>query len=182
MDELNFVEKPIKQQLKFQGYIINVRHDTVTIDNESYTTYREVVEHPGGVCIAAINESGNFLLVEQFRYAQGETTLEFVAGKREPKERAEITAIRELQEETGYLAKSIEFLGEVFPSPAYLNEKISLYFAKDLVMTQQNLDPDEYLRVVEMDLDQLLAKIQTNEIKDLKTIALAYEIKHRMNI
>lgn len=177
---LIFDEKPIATQLKFSGIIINVRQDVVTLNNDSMTTYREVVEHPGGVCIAAVTDEDKFLLVEQFRYAQKQTTLEFVAGKRELNEHQEITALRELEEETGYVAQNIEFIGEVYPSPAYLDEKISLYFAKDLIKTKQNLDHGEFLRVVELSLDDILHRIVANEIKDLKTIALAYEMQRRL--
>lgn len=173
---MNLIEKQLETQLKFNGFIINVHHDRVSLNDGEILTYREVVEHPGGVCIAAQLENGKYLMVEQFRYAQKEVTLEFVAGKKEQLMSDEVNVLRELEEETGYIAQEITFVGEVYPSPAYLTERISLYTGSDLIKSKQSLDFGEYLNVVELSLDEIMDKIKTNEIRDLKTIALAYHL------
>lgn len=175
---MNLLEKTLAQQIQYKGFLVNVRLDKVAVNQGQVETIREVVEHPGGVCIAALTERNTFLMVEQYRYAQQENTLEFVAGKREKNEEAHITALRELQEEAGYIAKDVTYLGEVYPSPAYLSEKIQLFFAKDLVhLGEQSLDAYEYLNLIEMDLETIIEQIESNMIKDLKTIALAYRLQ-----
>lgn len=162
-------ETMITQKKQYGGKIINVRLDEVNVDN--HQRLREVVEHPGGVCILAINHKNEALVVEQYRYGVEEFLLELPAGKKELNEDPLLTAKRELLEETGFKANTWIDFGVFYPSPAYLNEVIHCYVASDLTASSQQLDEGEYLDTYFLDLDSLKSKILSNEIKDGKTIA-----------
>jgi ADP-ribose pyrophosphatase len=163
-------ETTLTQQTQYNGKIINIRLDQVEVNNT--TRIREVVEHPGGVCVLAINQKDEVVVVEQYRYGISQFLLELPAGKKETNEDPLITAQRELSEEAGIEADTWESLGVFYPSPAYLNEVIHLYIASGLHTTQQNLDEGEYLDTCFLPLETLKQKILSNEITDGKTIAL----------
>lgn len=141
----------------------------------------EVLDHPGGACIAAKNEKGEFYLVKQFRYAIEKHIWEFPAGKIDAGENPEETAIRELREEIGYKAHSIQYLGKIYPSPAYLNEILYLYYAEDLEYVGQDLDENEELTIETFTFNEITKMVENNEIEDAKTIALYYKLRE-MNI
>jgi ADP-ribose pyrophosphatase len=82
---------------------------TVSLE-DGKTAFREVIEHPGGVCIAVLHE-GQVVLVRQFRIAIGKYILEAPAGKLEQDEEPMERAKKELEEETGYRAGIFEYLG-----------------------------------------------------------------------
>ena len=159
----------------YEGKIIALRRDEVQLQNGRSTT-REVVEHSGGVCIAALTEAGELLFVRQFRYAHGRELLELPAGKRERGEDAEACARRELSEETGAAAGVFRHLGAFIPSSAYLTEVIECYFAADLSYGEQHLDPDEFLGVERIPLAGAVQKVLSGEIEDGKTQALILKV------
>ncbi len=162
-------ETMITQKKQYDGKIINVRLDEVEVDN--HQRLREVVEHPGGVCILAINHKNEALVVEQYRYGVEQFLLELPAGKKEINEDSLLTAKRELLEETGFKANTWIDFGVFYPSPAYLNEVIHCYVASDLTASSQQLDEGEYLDTYFLHLDLLKDKVLSNEIRDGKTIA-----------
>lgn len=153
--------------LKYKGIIVEVHQK----HNGVHTI--EQVKHPGGVCVAALTPHGTLLFVKQHRFGIEKDLLEFPAGLIEPDEDPKITALRELQEETGYLANHIESLGSFYLSPGYSNEVIHLYFAKDLNKTSQNLDLFEDIEVIEMDLETAFA----HDFMDIKTELLLQKVK-----
>ncbi len=141
----------------------------------------QVLKHSGAVCIAASNNQRGFFMVEQYRFGIEDSLLEFPAGKINEGEDLEIAAHRELQEETGYRANNLVYLGKIHPSPAFLSEVIHLYYAYDLDHVGQNLDSDEFLDLSIYDLEKLEAMIYDNSISDAKTIALIFKLKHFFN-
>ena len=167
---MDFTEKPIEKTTVFTGKIINVRVDRVQLCNGSIHT-REVAEHSGGVCIAAVDDEKNVLMVTQYRYPVEMQLLELPAGKLEKGEQPLEAAVRELSEETGYTAGKIVPLGEFYPTPGFCNEKLYLYLATDLTPGQSHPDEDEFLTVSRIKLDTLVDMIMNNEIIDGKTIA-----------
>ena len=179
--DMKLTEKTIKEKLVFEGKIISVQHDTVQLGVTNQTAFRELITHPGAVCVGAMTQDKKFVMVKQFRYGPKAVFLEFVAGKKEENEDPLTTVQRELEEETGYQAKTWIDLGYAYSSPALFDEKIHLYFACDLVMTKPHLDDGEFLEVVEMTLDDIIELIETNQLHDMKTIAMAYRIKHYLN-
>lgn len=153
--------------LKYKGIIVEVHQK----HNGVHTI--EQVKHPGGVCVAALTPHNTLLFVKQHRFGIERDLLEFPAGLIEPDEDPKITALRELEEETGYLANHIESLGSFYLSPGYSNEVIHLYFAKDLNKTSQNLDLFEDIEVIEMDLETAFA----HDFMDIKTEFLLQKVK-----
>ena len=118
---MNLTEQLLSRREIYHGRIIDVQVDTVSLPNGNTST-REVVRHPGGVGILALDDEDCAVLVEQYRYVFGRTLLEIPAGKREPGEDPLTTARRELREETGAEAAHWQPLGAVLPSPGCYGE------------------------------------------------------------
>lgn len=173
---MKLIEKTLSTQIKFNGRIINVRHDQIELP-DGRLAMREVVEHPGGSCIAAINEKGELLLVEQYRYPFSTVMLEFPAGKLEPNEDPLEAAKRELIEETGYEALEVIPLGLVYPSVGYLSEIIYIYFAPQTTFVGQDLDLGEFLNVKTYTYPELLDMVHNGIINDSKTIAIILRLQ-----
>lgn len=171
-------EKQISYTYPYKGRVVNVRVDEAEIANGSIVS-REVVEHPGGVCIAMEDEEGRFFMVSQWRYAQERVLLEFPAGKLEKGEDPREAILREAKEETGYEAVDLEEIGEFVPTGAYGQELVHLYYAKKGNYVGQHLDEDEDVVVSKMTLDEIIEAIMKNEIIDGKTCVLAFKIRER---
>ncbi len=170
---MKFFEEQLETTTKFKGILVDVIHDKVKLSNGNTST-REVVKHPGGVCVAAQLNNGKYLMVKQYRYGVKNESIEFVAGKMEPGVLASVQIENELREETGYHAENIEEVMTIYPSPAYLDEPLRLFVAQATSKGKQALDENECLDVIELSLDDILHLIDENIIKDAKTIALAY--------
>jgi ADP-ribose pyrophosphatase len=165
---MELFEKTIEQKYVYEGRIINLRVDNAELPNGKPCT-REVVEHPGGVTVAALTDENELIFVRQYRYPYGEVVLELPAGKLEKGEDPFVAIKRELQEEAGALAAKYIDLGLYYPSPGYCAEVIHLYGAKELTFTQQNLDDDEFLNVEKIPLNRAVEMVLNNEIVDGKT-------------
>ena len=165
------IEKTLKTTEIFHGRILNLRVDEVQLQN-GHTSTREIVEHPGAVAILPLLENGDVLLVKQYRKPIEEFLLEVPAGKLEPNEEPLECAKRELEEETGYRAKKWKYLGYIYTTPGFSNEKIHLYLAKDLEQTFQNTDEDEFIEVIRLSEKEALDLIREGEIVDSKTICI----------
>lgn len=161
-------EKKLSSESIYKGKIIDVYKDTVLCPNGKQSI-REVVRHCKAVCVLA-EKDGKFALEEQFRYPYDEVIKEFPAGKVDEGEDLEKAALRELEEEIGYKAQTIVYLGDMYPACAYTDEVISLYYATDLIKTKQSLDENEALNYTFVTLDEIKQMILSNEIKDAKTI------------
>ncbi len=162
-------EKTINSEEVFSGKIINVRVDQVLVPNGNKAG-REIVEHPGGVCIIAIADNNKILLVEQFRKPIEGNLLELPAGKLEKDEDPLECAKRELIEETGYKAGRIKFLFSFYTSPGYSDESIHLYGAGNLEEVGVDPDEDEIIINHMIEKKEIIKMINTGKIKDSKTI------------
>lgn len=165
---MDLKEKKLSSKEIYKGKILDLYVDEVMCPN-GHKSSRELIRHCKASCVIAKLDNGNFLLEKQYRYPYDEVILEFPAGKCDKGEDPKITALRELEEETGYKANDIEFLGEYYPTCAYTDEIIYLYFASNLVKTKQHLDENEALNVFEVTRDELKELFLNNEIKDGKT-------------
>ncbi len=172
----SLTEELVSSRRVYEGRVVNLRVDTVLLPS-GRITIREIVEHGGSVAIVALNEEDDVLLVNQFRAAVGRALLEIPAGTLEPGEDAEACALRELQEETGYVAGHMEELYVFYTSPGFCNERIRLYLATDLSSGVQNLEGDESIEVVKLPLNRAMEMIGSGEICDGKTI-LGLSIAH----
>ena len=114
---MTYEEKTISSEMIYEGAILNLRKDKVYVKGDN-VSYREIVEHQGGVAIAAVTDAHKMLMVKQYRKAAENVVLEVPAGKRESGEDPLFTAMRELQEETGYSAKKYEHLSRFIPPSA----------------------------------------------------------------
>ncbi|NCJ15003.1 NUDIX domain-containing protein [Staphylococcus pseudintermedius] len=175
---MHFEEKTISKESIYKGKIIEVEKHKVSLPNNG-TAYREVVKHNGAVAICALTPDQQVILVKQYRKALEQELLEIPAGKLEPGEDRESAAMRELEEETGYKAKKLTLIGEVYGTPGFSNEKISVYFADDLVEGKVNLDEDEFVEKVLYSLDDVKKAVEARTIEDAKTfIAFQHLLLH----
>jgi ADP-ribose pyrophosphatase len=169
-----FEEKTIQTEQIFKGRIINLQVDDVELPNGK-TGKREIVKHPGAVAIIAITEDKKIILVEQYRKALERSIIEIPAGKIEPNEAPEITALRELEEETGYTTNKLQYIQSFATSPGFADEIIHLYLAENIVKVDDkaDLDEDEFVELMHVSVDEMESMISSKQIYDAKT-AFAY--------
>lgn len=173
---MELIEKTLERQPIFEGRIIKVHVDKVELPNGSTST-REIVNHPGGVGILALDQDNNVLTVTQYRYAYQQALLEIPAGKLERGEDPYQAALRELKEETGASTEKLTPLGNVYPSPGFCDEIIRLYLAKDLTWGEMDPDDDEFLDVQRIPFSTLADQVLCGEITDAKTCIAVLKAK-----
>ncbi|MGE7621645.1 NUDIX domain-containing protein [Viridibacillus sp. NPDC096237] len=166
-----FEEKTINSKKIFEGRVISVKVDEVTLPNGNTST-RELVNHPGAVAIIPITNKGKIVLVEQYRKPLERSIIEIPAGKLEKGEKPEYTAIRELEEETGYGSKNFTFVQSFATSPGFADEVIHIYAARDLYRIENpaELDEDEFVELLEVTLEEAEQMIREERIYDAKTV------------
>ncbi|MBA2340179.1 MAG: NUDIX hydrolase [Pyrinomonadaceae bacterium] len=153
----------------YAGRTFSVSVDTVRETGARYK--REIVHHPGSGCVVALFDDDTVALVRQYRHAARKYLLEIPAGsRRNTEESPEDCAHRELEEELGVTAGSLELLAEFYPSPGFCAEKMWVYLASELTQTQQNLDEDEFIDIVRIPFQEARVMIARGEIEDAKTI------------
>lgn len=165
---MNFEEKTVKSEYLFKGKILNLRRDQITLP-DGKPAEREVVEHSGGSAVLC-ERDGKIFLVKQFRYPYKQVVLEIPAGKLNAGEPPEETAKRELLEEGGIIAESVELMFTVYPTPGYTDEKIYIYKAHGLKDGVANPDDGEFVSGAWYDKTELKSMINDGTIKDGKTL------------
>ena len=150
--------------------LLDVRRDIVRLPDGA-TTVREYIAHPGAVLIVPVLADGRFVVERQFRYPMHRSFIEFPAGKLDAGEAPLATAKRELTEETGYVAARWSRLGLIHPTVSYSTEAIEFFVAEDLTHIGRQLDDGEFLDVIEMSGEALLAALDNGELTDAKTVA-----------
>ena len=169
-------EKTLSSKKIYDGRVIKLRVDEIETDKGVKQT-REVVSHGGGAAVLVVKD-GKILLEKQFRYPYKEIIWEIPAGKRDKGEDFIVTARRELEEETGYVAEKLVEICKYLPSPGYTDEVIRVYRATCLTQTKAHLDEGEFLTAKWFDKNELKKMIARGEINDGKTlVALLSEIK-----
>lgn len=166
---MNFEEKTLSSKVVYEGKVITVIKDDVEVA-DGHKSFREVILHSGGVVVVALKNDDTILLVKQYRYPLKQVNLELPAGKLEIGENPDEACKRELEEETGYQAKTWKFLGYINTTPGICTEKLYLYLAKDLEFVGEHPDEGEILKCNEYKLSEVLKMIQNGEINDSKTI------------
>ncbi|HCJ40944.1 NUDIX domain-containing protein [uncultured Ruminococcus sp.] len=161
-------EKALSSEQLFDGIVVKLFRDDVELENGEKAV-REYVKHPGGVCVAAVDDDENIYMVEQFRYPFGKALTEVPAGKLEYGEDPAQCGRRELKEEVGAVADSFEYLGCLYPTVAYDTEIIHMFLARGLHFGEQHLDDGEFLDVKKMPLKEAYKLVMENKMPDAKT-------------
>ena len=164
-----FEEKTIESKSIYEGKVVTLKVDKVQVHNGGQSS-REIVVHPGGCAIGAVKDD-KVILVRQFRKAIEQNILELPAGKLDPGEDPLECAVRELQEETGYIARNVKSLGSIYPTPGYSNEIIHLFYSDDLEPGEAHPDEHESIDIEKYSIDEVLDKVRKGEIRDGKTVA-----------
>jgi ADP-ribose pyrophosphatase len=173
MDHL--YEKTLHSETIYEGRIIDVRVEDVQLPNGKQSK-RELIDHPGAVAIIAQTPDDKILAVRQYRKALGKAIVEIPAGKLEQGEEPELTAVRELEEETGYTCEKLEKVISFYTSPGFANELVHLYVAKGLTKKgEQSADEDEFLDLLHLSIEEMEEMLDSQEIHDAKT---AYAIMY----
>ncbi|WP_070121599.1 NUDIX domain-containing protein [Bacillus marinisedimentorum] len=172
----HLIEKTMAEQVIYEGKIIDLKLQEVRLPNGK-TSKREIVKHPGAVAVIACTDEGRLILVRQYRKPMDRVMVEIPAGKLEPGEEPLVTAKRELEEETGYIADSLEKIISFYTSPGFADELVHLYEAKGLKKGDGTavLDADEFVDVMEVTLQEAGQLIENHEIYDAKT---AYAVQY----
>lgn len=174
-----FEEKTISSEMIYKGRILNLRKDKVHV-KDNQTSYREIIEHNGGVALAAVTDEGKLVMVRQYRKAAEKAVLEVPAGKIEIGEDRMLTAKRELKEETGYTAENFLHLTSFYSSIGYSTEVVHLYLATKLTPGETDFDDNEAIDILEYDVSALKSMVLNAEIEDAKTIVAILLIASRM--
>lgn len=162
-------EECVSSRQIFDGRVVRLYVDRVLLP-DGREAEREYMRHIGAVCVLPLDRDGVVHCVRQYRYPHGEVLLEIPAGKLDSKtEDHASAALRELQEETGYRCGRLTFLGNIYTSPAILDEVIGLYLAEELTPGETHFDEDEFLAPVAVPLEELADRVMRGEIPDAKT-------------
>jgi 8-oxo-dGTP pyrophosphatase MutT (NUDIX family) len=150
-------------------------------DGEGATREALTLDAPSWVNVIALLPGERVLLVRQWRYGIGATTLEIPGGMVEGAEAGDPQAAagRELLEETGYRAGRLTYLGEVEPNPAFITNRCLTFVAEDLVRVgEPEGDGEEELVVESADLAEIPRLIVSGEIRHALVIAAFYLFQH----
>ncbi|WP_064090958.1 NUDIX domain-containing protein [Rossellomorea aquimaris] len=171
-----FEELTVKSETIYEGKIIDLYIDEVKLPNGK-TSKREIIKHPGAVAVIALTSEDKIVMVEQYRKALEKSIIEIPAGKLEPGEEPMKTALRELEEETGYGSENLEHLISFYTSPGFADELVHLFVAKDIYQIEESreTDEDEFVELVEVNVEEALGLIKEQRIYDAKT---AYAVQY----
>lgn len=162
-------EECVASKLIFDGRVVHLYVDRVRLP-DGREAEREYMRHIGAVCVLPLDRDGTVHCVRQYRYPHAEVLLEIPAGKLDSRtEDRAAAAVRELREETGFRCGKLTFLGNIYTSPAILDEVIGLYLAEDLTPGETQFDDDEFLAPVGIPLERLVDSVMAGEIPDAKT-------------
>jgi ADP-ribose pyrophosphatase len=166
------MEKTLDRKVVYSGRAVKLELLDIDLGNGK-TSQREIIRHPGAVVVLAERPDGKFIFVRQYRKAIEQALLETVAGTLEPGELPEDCARRELQEESGYTATSMQPLGKIVPAPGYSAEKLYLFYAETPITPgEQNPDEDERIDVLLLDKEEIEAAIDAGRLIDAKTLSI----------
>lgn len=167
--------------LLHKGNLISLYKEQVDLRDGGHTHF-DIVKHPGGAVIAAINSNDELCLLKQWRHAVGEHIWELPAGCLEPNEPPLETAKRELEEEAGVKASTWKSFGDIIPSPGFCNERLYLFLATDISQGTVKLDDAEQLEAHWIAIDKVKQMAVDGEIKDAKTFALLFKLVQHLNL
>jgi len=166
-------ETLISSERVFDGGFLHINRDRVELPDGA-TTEREYIVHPGAVMLIPLLDDGRLVMERQWRYPLKRAFVEFPAGKIDAGEAPLATARRELIEETGYEAASLDFVASINNAISYSTEHIEIYLARGLTAGQRQLDQGEFLDILLIEPEQLLGWVRDGTVTDVKTIIGAF--------
>jgi ADP-ribose pyrophosphatase len=169
----------------FSGKVFSVEQLTLALPGGKTHVY-ELLTHPGAVTIVPVDDDGNILFVSQYRVGVGKDLLELPAGTLSAGEKPLACAEREVREETGMAARTMQKIGEFYLAPGYSSEYQYIYLATGLYPAPLQGDEDEFLNLVKIPVDQVYQMAEAGELYDAKTLAALllarsciYDMKHQ---
>ena len=168
---MNFFETTIKETVIYNGNYLSLINVDVELPDGNLSN-RDIIKHPGACDIIPFLNDNEVILVEQFRKPLEKTLLEIPAGKLNKNETPITCAHRELEEETGYKAKDMIYLGKIATAPGFCDEIIHLFKATNLYEGKKSCDEDEFTDIKKFTLDEIKLMIKKGEIIDTKTISI----------
>ena len=174
------IEKEKDSELIFDGRVLHLYCDTVILSDGSESV-REYCKHNGGVCVLPLTGNNEVICVRQYRYAHSEITLEIPAGKLESTDTdIQAAALRELREEVGVECDELVYLGQMYPSPALMDEIIHIFWARGLKYGENDLDEGEFLECERIPLEKMVKMALAGEIPDAKTQLAVLKVNELM--
>lgn len=164
------VAKVLNSELVFKGRVFSVRREAV-IEPGGVKATREIVAHPGSVVVLPVFPDGRILMIRQYRHSVRQFLWELVAGSKDPGESFEVGARRELLEETGYRARRMRKLLDVFPTPGFVSENMVIFLAEGLQLGKSQPESDEKIEVRIFGLREIEEWIRAGKIRDAKSVA-----------
>lgn len=170
---MNLQEKTISSRVIHDAGFLKIYQDNIALPNGNTST-RLLIRHPGAACVLAITDDDKMVLVRQWRYAADRATLEIPAGKLDPNEDPAQCALRELAEETPYVAAKIHKIMQFYSAIGFCDEILYLYRASELTPNSQlKPDQDEFVETVLFSREEVRLAIENGEICDGKTLIAA---------
>ncbi|OQX93023.1 MAG: hypothetical protein B6I17_04725 [Tenericutes bacterium 4572_104] len=169
---MNLKEKQLSHKLVYECFFMKLYEDEVLLPNNK-TSKRIYIMHNSAAAILPITKTGNILLVKQYRYPIRSESIEIPAGKKDfLNENGLDCAVRELEEETGYISNNVKHLLDINSCVGYSNEKIEIFIAKDCVKIEnpKESDDDEFLELIELTKAEAKELLLSGKLQDAKTI------------
>jgi ADP-ribose pyrophosphatase len=176
-DDSHLTEHTIGREELLKGHFLHVVRETVRLPDGGSAT-REFVLHPGAVAVVPLLDDGRIVLERQYRHATGRVMIEIPAGKLDAGEGALVCGQRELLEETGYVAREWAYAFSMYPTVAYADEVIHIWFARGLEHRGAQLDQGEFLEVITATPEEYLGWCRDGTIVDSKSIAAGLWIQN----
>lgn len=166
----HLIEEKIDSEKLYEGKLLHVFRDRVRLPDGNESE-REWIDHPGAAAVLPVFEDGTALMIRQYRYPARKLFIEMPAGKFDSKdEKAEEVARRELEEETGWKAGSLHYVGHSHPCIGYSNEVIHYFVAEDLEKGTLDLQDAEFIETLRLPLEEAFSMAETGDIDDMKTV------------
>ena len=170
----------LKSRRVFKGRVITLDVAEVELPNGQVTEL-EIVGHPGGAAVVAVNERDEVCLLRQYRHVAGGWLWEIPAGKLDGQP-PDATARNELREEAGLTAARWEPLGRVISSPGVFTEVVHLFLARELAAVPAAPERDEIFEIHWVPLDEAVARALEGDIEDGKSVIALLRAARRLNL
>ncbi len=171
------MERTLSKKEIFKGRLLTLEVHQVELEDGSEAC-RELVWHADAVCVVVLTKDNETVLVKQYRKPLERHILEIPAGKIDGGETPLQAAVRELEEEVGYLSGEVRHVMDFYSSPGFCNEKLSLFVAENVELGDQRLDEGEFIELVRLPFSEVVEMAARGELGDAKTVAGIFAVAH----